>query len=67
MNQKNECEDYKVHLLLIAEEGKRHYCVDFESILVPEDNEKQNLDESYTNNISKTCCLELSPQSSMCL
>ena len=30
---------------------------DFESILVPEDIGKQNLDESYTKQISKTCCL----------
>ena len=27
--------------------------VDFESILVPEDNGKQNLEESYTNNYQK--------------
>ena len=31
---------------------------DFESILVPEDNGKQNPDESYTKQISKTCCLQ---------
>ena len=30
---------------------------DFESILVPVNNEKQNPEESYTKNISKTYCL----------
>ena len=30
---------------------------DFESILVPEDNRKQNPNESYTNKYKKTCCL----------
>ena len=29
-------------------------CADFESILVPEDNGKQNLDKSYTNKYQKT-------------
>ena len=31
----------------------------FESILVPEENGKQNTGESYTNKISETCCLQL--------
>ena len=30
---------------------------DFESILVPEDNGRQNPNESYTNKYKKTCCL----------
>ena len=30
---------------------------DFEFILVPEDNGKQNLNESYTNKYQKICCL----------
>ena len=30
---------------------------DFEGILVPEDNGKQNSNESYTNKYSKACCL----------
>ena len=30
---------------------------DFECILVPEDNGKQNLNESYTNKYQKICCL----------
>ena len=30
---------------------------DFESILVPVNNEKQNPEESYTENMSKTYCL----------
>ena len=30
---------------------------DFEGILVPEDNGKQNSNESYTNKHSKACCL----------
>ena len=61
-----------IDLLLIVEEGKRHYAVikyfntcmydhtlkqliyaDFESILMPEDNGKQNPNEPYTNNIKK--------------
>ena len=29
---------------------------DFESILVPEDNGKQNSNETYTNKYPKTCC-----------
>ena len=31
----------------------------FESILVPEDNEKQNLDESYVNKYQKQVFLQL--------
>ena len=33
-------------------------CTDFESILIPEDNGKQNQNESYEQ-ISKTYCLQL--------
>ena len=32
---------------------------DFESVLVPENNEKQNPEESYTNKYLKTFCLQL--------
>ena len=32
---------------------------DFESILVPEDNGKQNTKESYTNKYHKRYCLQL--------
>ena len=32
---------------------------DFESILVPEDNWKQNPNESYTSKYQKTCWLQL--------
>ena len=32
---------------------------DFESILLPEDNGKQNPNESYTNKYKKRCCLQL--------
>ena len=31
---------------------------DFEYILVLEDNEKQNSDESYTNKSKNICCLQ---------
>ena len=40
--------------------------IDFESILVPENNEKQNPKESYRKKISKTYCLQLCLQISMC-
>ena len=32
-------------------------CEDFVTILVPEDNRKQNPEKSYTSKASKTCCL----------
>ena len=32
---------------------------DVESILVPQENGKQNPEEAYKNQISKACCLQL--------
>ena len=32
---------------------------DFESIVVPEDNEKQNPERVLYEQVSKTCCLQL--------
>ena len=39
---------------------------DFKSILVPEDNGKQNLEEFYTKKLSKTCLFQLWQYISMC-
>ena len=42
--------DHTLHQLIYA---------DFESILLPDDNGKQNPNDPYTNKCKKICCLQL--------